>query len=264
MGGAAMTAANYDFKVAAAQGSTARVEAPGRFCYYLSGSAGGLSERIRVKHPASGLAVLLMPGQAFELPDGAPVGASSWLVENADGQAAIGGVLVIGSGAFKDNRLSGVVGVVDGGKARTRANQAFWGSAHVPATVSAYGAVQLWNAAGSGKVLIVEKVGVGLLGGSASPCHVGFLPNGLPGGVGAGYPKSKLASGSATAAQLITATAAGTLFPWMVDIYAPATDTKFVPLNEPIAVPPGYGLCVDCGTPNQSLSANFEFYEDAV
>lgn len=108
-----MTAQNYDFTVKI--GGAAWVQAPGRFVYYLKGDAGGFGVAIRVKHVASGLFLTMLPGQAFELPESALVG-DSWQIENYDKQATISGILVIGLGNFKDNRISGEVSVIDGGK----------------------------------------------------------------------------------------------------------------------------------------------------
>lgn len=205
----------------------------------------------------TGITMTLSPGQGFRRQD-----FSRIEVQDKSG-AYNKGAFLIASEDMVDDRIAGEVSVVDGGRYRTAANLAFWGSMNVPSGVY-YGTVQLYNNSTT-RNIVVESIGLGLLGGSAASMHIGVLGAPLAGGTNQGAPRSKKAGGALSpSAQIWTATPAASLFPWMVDIYCNPNDTKFLKLNEPIVVPPGFGLCVDCGAQNQSMAVNFEFYEEQL
>lgn len=253
-----MSAQDYDFRLAV--GGTQEINSEGRFLYYLSGSAGGLSERIKVKHQASGLQMKLMPGQAFELPAGAKLGAS-WRIENADGQAVIVGSVIVGRGAFKDNRMSGSVSVVEGGKVRTSSGGAFSGYLGQSAVAGKYAHVQIWNPAGSKKNIFVESM---IFVVSASPSFVVVAHD--SGQLTAQWAStSKKVGGALSAGVLCKGSLASVA---IGEALAGMTIQQNVPqvlnFREPLMVPEGRGVVVASQVLASDLQVSFESFEEPV
>ena len=235
-----------DFNLKA--GGTQVIVADGAYLKLLN-STGPI--RIRTD---SGITMKPLAGQGFRRQ-----GFTRIEVMDLSGAANVGS-FAIASEDMVDDRISGEVSVIDGGKARTIANTAFWASASVGAGAW-YGTVMLYNNSTT-KNLIVESVGVGLLGGVDASMHLGFLGSGPAGWTAGNAPKSKMAGGAnSVAGQVWTQQPGAPIVPYMVDLYCKSNTTQIIKLTEPIIVGPGYGLCVDCGALNQNMAANFEFYE---
>lgn len=147
----------FDFTVPV--GSTRQIHIRSSYVRYAEGNAGGLSTTIALRKMTGSETILMRPGQSFQLPEGDTT--DSWVITNHDGLATISGLLFIGSGSFVDNRISGSVEVIDGGKNRTLSNSAFMGYLGLAALAAKFANLQLWNPAASGKNLIVEQIIVG-------------------------------------------------------------------------------------------------------
>lgn len=144
----------YDISIA--PGQIRDIFCNGSYVYFYAGSAGGADATITVNQDSRGQRVLLQPGQAYRMADGTT--GTRWLIGNLRGEGTIVGRLVIGSGKLTDNRVSGSVEVIDGEKSRTLAGGNYIGTPTLFGTATEYPITQLWNPAGSGVNLIVQRV----------------------------------------------------------------------------------------------------------
>lgn len=136
----------YDFNLSANGGQV--IDVKGRFVKYRSGTG-----PIRVRLSKGGYADL-MPGQGIF-----DTAFDSLTVNDRTGAQNIG-VILAGDFDFRDDRITGTVDVVDGGRARTIQGHAFMGYAGVTSASGQYSTSQLWNPAGSGKRLVVEQISI--------------------------------------------------------------------------------------------------------
>lgn len=158
------------------------------------------------------------------------------------------------------DRLAGEVAVVDGGKARTIANQAFMGRAVRGAVVGQYSHVQLLNPAASGKRLVLKMVGGS--GGTARGQELIRYDTAL---TLVGNAPSKLVGGADSVAELREATNAAQLGTgsvlWQQTIQANVQPPHLV-LAEPIVLEPGKGLLLRANVVNDTQVGCFEFLEE--
>ncbi|WP_322005229.1 hypothetical protein [Paraburkholderia tropica] len=248
----------YDFK-ALASGAAFVVHSPGRYFKYLTGSAGGNDASITITPGGKpGSRITLYPGQAMTLPNdkGDP---DSWTLVNALGQADISGTVIVGDGRVDDNTLQGVVQVVDGGKARTLAGSAFMGAVQSTGAAGHTGDCQLWNPAGSGIRAVVEQIM--LQSGTTGACGIGTTLAAYA-TVNGGAAAKKIGGGTSVC-QLNNQTngAVGASQQFTV-VGVTAGQTTVIKLNEPIVIPPGFGLSMWSPGLATSLWATFEFFEE--
>lgn len=241
---------------------------PGRYVYYLSGSAGGLDQTITIRSGNTGSMTLLKPGQSFRLAD-ADKSVDTFYIGNYANAATIIGTLLIGDGDFQDNRVSGSVEVIDGGKNRSLAGNVFMVGAAVGAAIGNCAAVQLWNPVGSGKNLIVEKVSVSINGGTNAIADFGKTTAALP-NAGFGIVNKNFGSAAASVASAKQQNAVAAL-PMaggqiMYSVFLTAGYSAILPLNEPIIVSPGSGLCSQCEDTavSHTLTGSFEWFEENI
>lgn len=255
----------YDF-TALASGAPQTVNVPGRYIKYVTGNAGGNDAGLIVT-PGSkpGSKILLYPGQAMTLPNDGTAGPNGWTLANATGQATITGTVVIGNGKIDDNTLSGVVQVVDGGKARTLANNAFAGAGSFLGTNGAnmYSRCQLWNPASNTNRAIIESL---VARANANPISfvIGFTQTQLTINSAAGV--SKL-SGGAVSTALCTGDSTATAWgPGLMSVlysgYCQAQSMQQLWDMEPIVLKPGYGLTVWGRNLDVDLGMNFQWFEE--
>lgn len=251
----------YDITIAA--NTSRQLDAPGSYFYYYAGSAGGADTTITLRGISSGLRLILKPGQAFRLPSGDV--ETSWILTNYANTATIIGTVLVGDGDITDNRVTGSVEVIDGGRNRTLANTTFWGYAYCPAVAGQFSHVQLWNPATNTKRLVVGQITYAINQAASAIGHLTFNSSPLA-NLNATNPMSKNLGGSVATGELRTQTSAGWLGTGsLADLYMPGALNQTLKLNEPIIVPPGKGLIVDLNVAaNIGLSANFEFYEENI
>ncbi|CAE6821875.1 hypothetical protein [Paraburkholderia nemoris] len=235
------------------------VHIPGRYIKYLSGSNGGGDTSLIVTPGAKGgNKIVLQVGQAYRVSDSAPQ-PDSWTLQNSAGGATILGKVVIGDGRIDDNTFSGIVQTVDGGKVRTLAGSAMIGVGASAQLAAQYSRVQLWNPAGSGVRAVVE----GVLGNTpaAQIIQWSFNTTQLTTLCQAG--QAKKAGGANGALGIYTDTSAS--LPPAVNLFntaLPSSSTFPEKLNEPIILPPGYGLVAWSNAVNSPFAATFEWYEE--
>ncbi|WP_284894805.1 hypothetical protein [Burkholderia sp. lyk4-R2A-23] len=251
----------FDF-TAPASGASQTINAPGRYLKYVAGTAGG-SDTGLILTPGGkpGSKILLYPGQAITLPGDGTAGPNAWTIANALGQAQISGIVVIGNGRLDDNTLQGTVQVVDGGKARTLAGSAYVAVGGCGAVAATYGHWQLWNPAASGKRLIVKAITAAPAGGMG--VDVGFSTAVLTGSATA--TSTKLAGGAASSASMYSQNNAtligGTNGYEFVANFSSGGNLQYV-YQEPIVVPPGWGLTMRGEQQNVAFNGIFEYTEE--
>lgn len=241
----------YDFSMGS--GGAQFIDVAGSFFKYKSGLGA-----IRVRNSKGGY-IDLLPGQGLSGLD-----FSSLSVTDISG-AANKGVLLAGAYEFRDDRIAGTVDVVDGGKVRTIAGQAYSGAVGMSAPAAGmYGQVQLWNPAASGKRLVLESVAISA--GANMTCNLVKAIAAI-GGVSVGSSQSKNMSRGADSAGLIridtTITTVGPA-PIIQQLAAQAgIITPFVP-REPYVIEPGFGLVIWANTAAMVFAANLEWFEESL
>jgi hypothetical protein len=235
----------YDFALTPLGGQI--INARGRFFKYRTGN--GL---IRVKL-TDGAVIDLLPGQGVS-------NRNFESIEIIDKSGAINaGTILAGDFDFRDERITGTVDIVDGGFNRTKAGQAYMSGPGVSG--ADYSEVQIWNPAGSGKVLIVEAMTFS--SNLASQIDFGISTVQL----GTAYlaPLSKLAGGAASVALArVQNTAVRSAIQPLGLVLVQANGTEVVQLREPVLITPGYGLTSQNVNTNRSVLSTFEFIEQAL
>jgi len=252
---------DYDVTLDIGQARSINVQAD--YIYYRAGSAGGADAAIEFSPQAGGESVFLYPGQSYRVPRTARGLGSVWTLRNRKGEGKIVGSVLMGEGSFQDNRISGAVEVIDGGRNRTIAGQAYMGAVAALAVAANYSHVQLWNPPGTGKNLVVEAV----MAASSAAALIDFGPQSVMLSNLFGAPRSKrFATGAvATVAearyQQGVALMLGNSF---ANVMVPASQTMQVVFHEPIVIAPGWGLMVQSEQVNTLLTATFEYFEEST
>jgi hypothetical protein len=250
----------YDITITASQ--TRQLDARGNYFYYYAGSAGGADPTITLRGLSSGLRIVLKPGQAFRLPAGSS--ENSWVMTNYAGAATILGSVIVGNGEITDNRVTGSVEVVDGGKNRTNAGTAFSSAISSGAGVAAqYAHCGIWNPSGSGKNVIIERLIISTA--AASVVQYGTATNYI--GSLNGGASSKKSGGTASTGQASFGNSATNLpsgFSYMGILQINANVPFDLVLKEPIIVQPNAGFAVANATTNTSLTITTEFFEESA
>lgn len=242
----------YDFNVL--PNGTQAIDVAGKFFKYKDGT--GL---IRVRLTKGGY-VDLMPGQGVWNTE-----FSSLSVQDRTG-ADNSGVILAGWFDFQDDRIVGTVDVVDGGKNRTLANQAFTGVIVMTPAATQYSNIHLFNPAGSNRNIYLEQFIVssntaGEIGGYIATAQV---PNNVG---GADVGKSKKAGGANSVCQTTTNTAAGANAfaagnKLVIDAYVQASQSLAYKFSEPIMLGPGTGFTITHLAANATLIGTLEYFEE--
>lgn len=173
--------------------------------------------------------------------------------------------VVIADADFVDNSLLGTVSVVDGEKARTLAGGMFAGAPVQAAAAGAYGWVQLWNPAGTGKNLIVTAVEFTGNGVVASNI-VAYIAAVAKANVYAFGPINKKGGGPAPVAQLryesnvVQDTFAAGI---ARNVNLPVSGTDTWNIKGALVIPPSFGLTVNNNVQNATFGMNVEWFEES-
>jgi len=247
----------YDFN-AQTTGAAFPVSSPGRFLYYLAGSAGGADSTIIVRAGNTGQSVLLKPGQSVRLAD-SDKSVDTWFISNYAKSQPILGQLLVGDGYFEDNRISGSVEVIDGGMNRTISDSAFMGLGGNSAGAGLYSQVQLWNPTAA-MIAVVKRVVI-----SSATAGIFYLSPSTAAAAtnGGNCASKKIGSGALSQGQIRYDKVAAPIVARFHAQNIVANTSYEIKLEEPLVVMPGTGLIVWGGL-NQDLTATFEFYEKAA
>jgi hypothetical protein len=178
--------------------------------------------------------------------------------------------ILISDGKGGTRRQPGVVAVVDAGKARTLANQAFMARVSNVSGAGQYVTAQLFMPAGASRRAVVSGVtfsnsvaaSVFLTLTSTAQAALGSVTQGA----------SKLGGGAASVATtqgILAATLPGVGFVDAQIVYQASVQAgvaQTVQFKEPVVLPPGWGLMILANATGgaQTLSGAFEFIEESV
>ncbi|MGZ5817898.1 MAG: hypothetical protein ACXWJD_04040 [Burkholderiaceae bacterium] len=244
-------------------GLTQDVQIPGRFFYYLTGSAGGGDQSILIKCGTSGQTTKLMPGQAFRIADEDKT-VTDWYVSNFAGAGTITGTVLVGDGDFTDNRISGSVEIVDGGKNRTNAGQAFLAFISSSGVAAQYTHLALYNPSTTknlvvNSMLLSSTVTTGFWLASYNAVLASANPY-------MANPQSKRMGGAASVGTCwIENNAAQRVTQKFALLSLTANVTQLFTPKEPIVIPPGQALVIVSNAASViDVNAVLDLYEDAI
>jgi len=168
----------------------------------------------------------------------------------------------VGSGDAGTRRISSTVQVVDGERARTNAGVMFTASCTATGGASTYPVCQLWNPANSGKRLVLGAVGMG--SPVAQSINVWSANVAGTNDISANFVLNKLL-GSPVGAGQVRTSAVGAL-PTTSGFGVTIPASGYVPWKPTgvIVINPGMGVNFSGGVTNQSITANFEWFEEAI
>lgn len=156
--------------------------------------------------------------------------------------------------------VSGTVAVINGELAKVKAGYAMLGGITVAGVAGQYSYAQLWNPAGSGKNLILNKVS---MSGPAGTFGAGRHNVALT--IAGPSVQSKLIGGSVGVGVMRyqnTPVAIGTdMFFNQIGVSGDAKEFSF---SEPLVIPPGNGLHLFAGALASNLYANFQWNEENI
>ena len=166
----------------------------------------------------------------------------------------------VGSGDAGTRKLSGVVQVVDGGKARTLANQAYMGAVTQAALASNRSVVGLLNLYGAQKYVSVKAYSLGAT--AAGVMNVSFYHNYLTNQLS---PYPKLGGGNSGGVKLTSSNSPVSMagLTLLDCFYVQAVQTVYRVLQEPIVLKPGMGIVIE-STGTCDITAGFEWVEESI
>jgi hypothetical protein len=158
-------------------------------------------------------------------------------------------------------RIAGAVSVIDGGKARTIANNAYAGVAAVAALAANFGQLQLWNPAASGKRVIVEQLAAWSTAASGAVLQAGvaslatLVQIGKPKLLGGANSVMELRSAQSVTAPVSPSLNALTMQAGATLVYRPV---------DPIVILPGNGLLILATVVNTDLGVWLDWFEEST
>lgn len=169
-------------------------------------------------------------------------------------------VIIVADDDFIDDRITGSVEVIDGGKSRVKTASSFIGGIYCGAVAGNYSMVQLWNPAGSGKNLVLAQTEYSCktLCGMYLAVHNAALTTLL------GQPANKLTGAAAGVGVTRVQNNAALLGTSILYFHVLASSPQILRLGDPMVITPGYGVQVMSDTLNVEVAASFEWYEEPV
>ncbi|MGK5073243.1 hypothetical protein [Janthinobacterium sp. ZB1P44] len=242
----------YDFNLPPNGGQV--IDVKGRFVKYRSGNS---SIRVRM---SNGGYVDLLPGQGVWGVDYAGL-----TVQDRSG-ANNAGSIIAGDFDFRDDRITGTVDVVDGGKARVITGRAFSGAVAITPNAGQFGTLSLFNPAASPSRVMIEQLVIssntsgeigGYIGLSQVPNNQSVVSS----------PSSKL-SGGADSACIFTRNTSVAANPYtgkaVFDNFLVAGQPYTYRLTEPIVLLPGHCLTIAHTVANGALILTAEHFEELI
>lgn len=238
----------FDFNVQANQSQ--HIDVAGTFIKYKNGTG-----QIRVRLNGGGY-IDLLPGQ----------GVNGVAFNNIDVQDRTGlanaGTILAGVYDFRDDRITGTVDVVDGGKARTNSDSAGIGYAYVAAVAGQIPHVQVFNPASSGKNIYIEQISFFSTGGVAYGVGLRRLDTPLSTLYGNGVRKRIGAPSSVAAFRTQSdANVLGAIGNWLMTL---DKGLKLFKFTEPLELQPGIGVVLVNTATGEDLGATIEYFEEPI
>lgn len=149
--------------------------------------------------------------------------------------------------------------VINGQVQTVKAGQAFAGSNSRAASVGNFSHVQLWNPPGSGLRAIVTSFFV-----FTTPANRVLVNVHNVAAANAGFnPANKLAGGPVSTLECRTEANAAQLGANLTGIFCDALQSILVPFDEPVILPPGWGVAAVGFVVNQLVHGAFSYYVEA-
>ena len=237
----------YDFNLP--PGGALNLDVKGKFFKYRSGTG-----PIRVRASKGGY-VDLLPGQGVWSLD-----YDSLNVQDRSGAQNMG-VLIAGDFDFHDDRITGTVEVIDGGRTRTNSENSFsavWGPS---GTAASYNQVQLFNPVGSGKRVIIDQV---MVGSSAFDVIQGYFYATALDAYGYGQNKKSGGAQSVCEARIKVVPVRLMATPAIMSVSVNGSSSIPYRPTSPFLLLPGTGFMLQNAVQNVGLYADIEFYEESI
>jgi hypothetical protein len=239
---------DYNFRLAA--NSTQNLDVPGDYLKVISATGA-----IRVR-TVEGWMKDLLPGQGVK-----GLNFQRLILEDRSGSANVGTIAVgIGADSIVDDRITGSVEVIDGGKSRTLTNQAYNGYVYQTGAAGQYPHVQIWNPISATTRVIIKQFRLGTT-------TAGFISFGIHNAeftVNQFNVRNKLSGGAnGVAFQYSDSLAAQTMSSPFESLPVSANVIATVTLVEPIVLLPGFGFVANHGTVATFLTFGVELTEEA-
>jgi hypothetical protein len=168
------------------------------------------------------------------------------------------GTLLISSSDFVDQRISGEVSVIDGGKSRSLTGGAITGHMYLNAVAGLFSTCQIWNPAGSGKNIIIGQMIGSIPGGFSLQIKGANTPLPIPIIQSNGSKKI----GGAVGVAIVQAQNLA------VSVVNPAifaiANGIVVRLTEPFILSPGTGLNFGSPVVNNDAGVDLEYFEENI
>lgn len=239
----------FDFNVGPNQSQ--HIDVVGSFVKYKGGAG-----TIRVRLNGGGY-IDLLPGQGVN-----GVNFTSVDVQDRTG-AQNAGTILAGIYDFRDDRITGTVEVIDGGRGRTLAGQCYaTGGGYSGATATDYPYLILNNPAGSGRRVIVEEAFCTYLG-VATGYVTAFIGAGAF-GIAARSAPNKISGGPPSAAQFSVFNGAAQAGAEMYTCLTKEGQEFHVSAREPIIILPGYNFHMRAPLGASPFGGYFDFYEEVI
>ena len=234
------------------------IESPGDFLYIDQASTGVVSVELNMRQGGTLAPILLAAGGSIEC-DFASIKLTASAQLNKTVRVVVGNGARIKGGA-NVNASSMSVSVVDGGLARTMAQQCYTGFASKGAVAANLSLNQIWNPSTSGKNLFLESCLI-MSPTAQVVSHGGY--NAAYTTLGSTPMNKKIGGSGASVAQMrIQANATALYTVQGLTLYIKAAESFIWRFIEPVFIPPGYGYIVYGGQPNSDLTTSFEWYEE--
>jgi len=236
------------------------IESPGDFLYIDQASTGVVSVELNMRQGGTLAPILLAAGGSIEC-DFASIKLTASAQLNKSVRVIVGNGARIKGGA-NVNASSMSVSVVDGGRDRTIGKNAFMGYVALSAVAANYAHAQLYNPANSGKNLFVKQVTISST--SAITAYIRHYNAAIANAGSFANPENKYIGQAVSVAENryeSKTTLIGTSAPYFGG-YLLASTPKLVEFQEPILVPPGYGLLCLSASVNTDLIAAYDFYQE--
>lgn len=183
------------------------------------------------------------------------------LVLEDESGATNNGTILIADNAFIDDRITGSVEVIDGGKTRTNSGMAFSSYVGTNGVAGNFTHAQIFNPAGSNKNVILKSFT--LSGDAYSSIYISPVSIELTTFRNLGV--SKKSNGDDGVARLNVQNNPVVLqSKILMALNVVANAQIIINFQEPLLIVPGTGVNFVNNIPAVSLSANLEFYEEAI
>jgi len=174
------------------------------------------------------------------------------------------GLILVADDSFIDDRITGEVSVIDGGRALSLAGACFQHGGGLNPSVGNYNNYQIWNPANSGKRVYIEQVEVS--SGTASLYYFGMTNVALTQFIANLTSSNKNASNPiASLTERRWDILASPMNPTLtMSPFVPANTTYTRKFIEPLCLPPGYGFLYCQRVVNADMTIGCEFREELI